>query len=76
MNYLKRPLKKLKTLLNFLSKSAFNQKRTKSNSSYIDLAQMAADPDIQRELIAINAEFVVTEMDGLVNSLPNADTSH
>lgn len=30
-----------------------------------DLAEMATDPDIQRELAAINAEFAVTEMDGL-----------
>ena len=30
-----------------------------------ELSKMAADPDIQRELAAINAEFAVTEMDGL-----------
>ena len=30
-----------------------------------ELSEMAADPDIQRELAAINAEFAVTEMDGL-----------
>jgi hypothetical protein len=32
---------------------------------YSDLAEMAADPDIQREIAAINAEFLVAEMDGL-----------
>ena len=30
-----------------------------------DLAAMAADPQIQRELSRINAEFGVTETDGL-----------
>lgn len=30
-----------------------------------ELCEMATDPDIQRELAAINAEFAVTEMDGL-----------
>lgn len=34
-------------------------------SRFSELGQMAADPDIQRELAAINAEFAVTEMDGL-----------
>ena len=29
------------------------------------LGQMAADPNIQRELKAINEEFAVTELDGL-----------
>jgi|GEM_PF-1894770 len=29
------------------------------------LAQMADDPDIQRELAAIEAEFSITQMDGL-----------
>lgn len=30
-----------------------------------DLSAMAADPEIQRELNCINAEFAVTETDGL-----------
>ena len=30
-----------------------------------DLAAMAADPEVQRELSCINAEFSVTEADGL-----------
>lgn len=30
-----------------------------------DLALMAHDPDIQREIAAINTEFASTEMDGL-----------
>lgn len=30
-----------------------------------DLAAMAADPEIRRELSAIDAEFAVTEYDGL-----------
>lgn len=42
---------------------------SKANSNtqtqYSDLAEMAADPDIQREIAAINEEFLVTEMDGL-----------
>lgn len=29
------------------------------------LAQMAADPDIQTELAAIDAEFAIAQMDGL-----------
>lgn len=32
-----------------------------------ELAAMAADPDIQRELRAIETEFAGTEMDGLVD---------
>jgi hypothetical protein len=32
---------------------------------FAQLAEMAADPDIQAEVAAINAEFAVTEMDGL-----------
>jgi hypothetical protein len=31
------------------------------------LAAMAADPDIQRELSLIDAEFAVTELDGLTD---------
>ncbi|NTV62009.1 MAG: hypothetical protein HGA65_00530 [Oscillochloris sp.] len=30
-----------------------------------ELALMAQDPDIQREIATINSEFVPTEMDGL-----------
>ncbi|MCI0540758.1 MAG: hypothetical protein L0Z50_36630 [Verrucomicrobiales bacterium] len=30
-----------------------------------DLSAMAADPDMRRELNRINAEFVITEADGL-----------
>jgi hypothetical protein len=30
-----------------------------------DLSRMAEDPDIQREIAAINAEFAPTENDGL-----------
>jgi hypothetical protein len=43
-----------------LSKSPLN-----IQPRYSDLAEMAADPDIQREIAAINAEFLVAEMDGL-----------
>lgn len=32
---------------------------------YSDLAAMATDPDIKREIVAINDEFLITEMDGL-----------
>lgn len=38
---------------------------TYNNHRHNELAQMAADPDIQREIAAINAEFAVTETDGL-----------
>lgn len=37
-----------------------------------ELSEMAADPDIQRELAAINAEFAVTEMDGLKSPINKA----
>ncbi|RUT04612.1 hypothetical protein DSM106972_041810 [Dulcicalothrix desertica PCC 7102] len=30
------------------------------------IAQMAQDPEIQAEIAAINQEFIVTEMDGLL----------
>jgi len=36
-----------------------------TQSRYVDLAEMATDPDIQREMTAISDEFLVTEMDGL-----------
>ena len=38
---------------------------TDTQAQLSELNEMAADPDIQRELAAINAEFTVTEMDGL-----------
>ena len=31
----------------------------------VELAEMAADPDIQREIAEINDEFACTYMDGL-----------
>jgi len=34
-------------------------------TQFDDLAEMAADPDIQRELAVINADFSAAEMDGL-----------
>ena len=49
-NSLKKPRKRLKQA---------------NNPILSDLAVMAADPDIQREIAAINIEFAVTEMDGL-----------
>jgi hypothetical protein len=44
--------------------------RRGSKSGDVDalLAQMAADPEIRRELAAIEAEFAPTEMDGLEQS--------
>ena len=36
-----------------------------TQNRFSELSEMAADPDIQRELAAINVEFTVTEMDGL-----------
>jgi hypothetical protein len=33
--------------------------------SEVDLLEMAKDPEIQREMTAINSEFAVTLMDGL-----------
>ena len=38
-----------------------------------DLAEMAADPDIQRELSIINAEFSIAEMDGLAEQSSAAE---
>lgn len=38
---------------------------TDGDHAHNDLARMAADPDIQREIATINAELAVTEMDGL-----------
>ncbi|MBE9059940.1 hypothetical protein [cf. Phormidesmis sp. LEGE 11477] len=40
-------------------------KRPNAQTRYSDLAEMAVDPDIQREIAAISDEFLVTEMDGL-----------
>jgi hypothetical protein len=36
-----------------------------SSSLAAQLAQMAADPDIQTELSAIDSEFAIAQMDGL-----------
>lgn len=41
------------------------QASTDGDHAHDDLAQMAADSDIQREMATINTEFAVTEMDGL-----------
>ena len=45
------------------------QASSDGDRAHNDLAQMAADPGIQREIAAINAEFAVTEMDGLEQSV-------
>lgn len=38
-----------------------------ANAKYLEaeIAEMANDPDIQVEIVAINREFIVAEMDGL-----------
>lgn len=41
-----------------------NQKMA-SSSRFADLAAMAADLEIQRELVDINSEFSIAEADGL-----------
>ena len=35
------------------------------SAQFADIAEMAADPDIQREIAAIGAEFAIADMDGL-----------
>jgi hypothetical protein len=52
-------------LLEHLASRVRHRASEKSNSMGSDLAAMAADPDIQRELRAIEAEFRITEADGL-----------
>ena len=49
---------------------SFKQGMAEATTGYFDrskseLAAMASDPQIQRELRAINAEFAATESDGL-----------
>ena len=44
-----------------------NEQTSKQNKDVDDqLAQMAADPDIQREVQEIEREFALTDSDGLV----------
>ncbi len=50
-----RSLKKKSSSRVLLSQQAFEQQ----------IAMMATDPDIQRELAEIDSEFAVTELDGL-----------
>ena len=52
-------------LLENLAERIHRAKEEIPSSAADDLAAMAADPDIQRELREIDAEFRVTEMDGL-----------
>ena len=42
--------------------------QTDRNGLESDLAAMAADPDVQREIAQINKEFRASDNDGLTNS--------
>ena len=55
-------------LLERLAARVRRQAAGKTNGVDPELAAMAADPDIQRELRAIEEEFRGTEMDGLETS--------
>jgi hypothetical protein len=52
-------------LLERLASRVRRRASEKSNGIGSDLAAMATDPDIQRELRAIEEEFRITEADGL-----------
>lgn len=41
-----------------------------ASAQFADIAEMAADLDIQREVAAITAEFVIADMDGLEQQSP------
>ena len=48
---------------------AMRQRTVQTLISETELARMAGDPDIQRELASVNAEFAVAELDGLDETL-------
>jgi len=52
-------------LLEWLARAVRQHALVGESSQDNQLALMAADPDIQRELRQMAAEFVVTELDGL-----------
>jgi hypothetical protein len=58
-------LEEQKRLLQNLAARLHQTKEERPSTAADDLAAMAADPDIQRELREIDEEFRVTEMDGL-----------
>ncbi len=37
-----------------------------TQARYSNLAEMATDPDVQRKIVAVNAEFLAAEMDRLI----------
>ena len=56
-------------VLNFFlfikARHTFKQHQPSKQTFQVQLQAMAADPDIQAEIAAINEEFAPTEMDGL-----------
>ncbi|MCB0122682.1 MAG: hypothetical protein KDE58_10585 [Caldilineaceae bacterium] len=52
-------------LLEWLARSVRQHAQVSESSQVDQLAMMADDPDIQRELRQMAAEFAVTESDGL-----------
>ena len=50
-----------------LDRLAADRRRKEAIRFQSELAAMAADPDIQREIRAIEEEFAATEQDGLEN---------
>ena len=62
----KLPISEQRVLIDRLVRR-FNEQTSNQNKDVDDqLAQMAADPDIQREVQEIEREFAVTDSDGLV----------
>ncbi len=51
-----------------LSRQMGSERTGRSDLDEKELALMAADPDIQREIAEINAEFAVADADGLEDS--------
>jgi hypothetical protein len=54
-------------LIEQIAKQLRRTRKRASGFRATDLAEMAADPDVQREIRLIDEEFRTTEMDGLEN---------
>ena len=62
----KLPISEQRVLIDRLVRRVNEQTSNQNKDVDDQLAQMAADPDIQREVQEIEREFAVTDSDGLV----------
>lgn len=55
----------LEKLVRSLKKKSYSRILSSQKEFEQQIARMATDPDVQKELIEINREFAVTELNGL-----------